>query len=139
MRPLAHRRSLSLRRGRRGATIAEYTIILFVVAVVAAVSFKIFGSKLEKGMGKTGSNFEHSSEATGQAAPQGGGAAGGSPSAAAAAGAAGKDKTDDYGGAREKPVPKEESSLFAKLAMIALGIVGVAAAFFAMMKGKHAG
>jgi Flp pilus assembly pilin Flp len=139
MRRLAHRAPRCLLGDSRGTTVAEYAIILFFIAVVGATAFRIFGPALEKGMGRTGSNFDRSSDGTGQAAPQGAGAAGGAASATHVAAGRGKDTTDGYGGAREKTVPPEESSWFGKLAMIALGVVGGAAAVFAMIKGKHAG
>jgi hypothetical protein len=63
----------------------------------------------------------------GGAAAGGGGAAGGAKS----------ETNEGFGGPRV-PAKESEGSSLPKLAMIALGIVGGLAAFFAMMKGKNA-
>jgi len=48
----------ALRRDTRGASITEYAIILFIVAVVCAVSFKFLGQKLGGGFGTVSHNLE---------------------------------------------------------------------------------
>jgi Flp pilus assembly pilin Flp len=142
MRPEAHRnaRRVARRRASRGATITEYAIILFVVAVVGALGFRFFGQKLGGDMGKAGANLDSPTQTTAQADSNGaGGESNGNltTSHGANGGGGGGDPTSSYGGPRT-PTTAPEGTSFAKFAMIALGIIGAGAAFFAAMKGKHA-
>jgi len=140
MRHRTHRASRGPRRSNRGATITEYAIILFVVAVVVAGGFRVFGAKLQGGVGAAGNDLEASSEGTAGGGQAGGGGAGGGLTTSHGAGATaggGGDTSTSYGGARV-PITPTEGTPFAKFAMIALGIIGAAAAFFAAMKGKNA-
>jgi Flp pilus assembly pilin Flp len=141
MRLWAHRGARGIVRDTRGATVTEYAIILFLVAVVAASGFRLFGQKLQGGVGKAGSNLETQNDSR-PSAPQGGAGGGASSSGATASAGAGggggaADTTAVYGGPRTATTP-QEGTPFGKFAMIALGIIGAAAAFFAAMKGKHA-
>jgi Flp pilus assembly pilin Flp len=128
------------RRDTRGATITEYAIILFLVAVVGALAFRFLGDKLSGGVGKAGSNLDSPAPAAAQADSSGtaGGGGGLTTSHGANGGTAGGgDPNASYGGPRTAATP-QEGTPFAKFAMIALGIIGAGAAFFAAMKGKHA-
>jgi hypothetical protein len=90
-------------------------------------------------MNKTTANLETSDTTH---AGGGGGAAGGAGGGAAAGGGGAGGGTsagtnEGFGGPR-LPAKESEGSSLPKLAMIALGIIGGLAAFFAMMKGKNA-
>lgn len=140
MQPLAHRivRRAARRRASLGATVTEYALILFVVAVVGALGFRFFGQKLEGGVGKAGSNLDSPTPTT-QADSSGAGGGGGNGNITTTHGAGaggGGDPTQAYG--PRTPTTAQEGTPFAKFAMIALGIIGAGAAFFAAMKGKHA-
>jgi Flp pilus assembly pilin Flp len=136
----AHRtvRRSGRRRGTRGATVTEYALILFVVAVVGALGFRFFGQKLEGGVGKAGSNLDSPTPTTAtDSNGAGGGAGNGNITTTHGAGAGGGgDPTQAYG--PRTRATAQEGTPFAKFAMIALGIIGAGAAFFALMKGKHA-
>jgi Flp pilus assembly pilin Flp len=142
MRLRVQRASSRLLRDDRGATITEYAIILFLVAVVAATGFRFLGDKLSNGMNKAGGHLAAQNDSTAQA---GAAATAGGAGTAGAKGGAGADapavKTGPdqagFGGPRVAEAPKEESNL-GKFAMIALGIIGCGATFFAIMKGKNA-
>jgi len=136
MGQLAPRRVRRFARDRRGATVAEYAIILVALAVVGALAFRMLGGGLKSGMSKTGAHFERSGDTTAQGGgggAGGGGAAGEGASRAQAAGSAGGDS--DFGGARSAAVAREEPS-YAKFILIALGLVGGAGAVIAMMRAK---
>jgi Flp pilus assembly pilin Flp len=141
MRHSAHRAAQRLLRDSGGATITEYAIILFLVAVVAATGFRFLGDKLSGGMNKAGGHLVAQNDTPTQAAPApaGGGGAPGAKGGAAAEPAPVKTSPDQaaFGGPRVAEAPKEESHL-GKFAMIALGIIGCGAVFFAIMKGKNA-
>jgi len=139
MRLRTHRGARRFRPGGRGATITEYAIILFVVAVVAGAGFRFFGKKLEGGVGAAGSNLETQSPSSAATDTAGGAGGGVTTTHGAGAGAGGgSDPSAGFGGPRAPLTATEGGSSFAKFAMIALGIIGAAAAFFAAMKGKHA-
>jgi len=114
--------------------------MLFLVLVVGAVGFRFLGQKLGGGVGKAGSNLDSPTPVAAQADSNGtGGNLTTSHGAKGGGGAAGGgDPNTGYGGARTPIAPPPEGSPFAKFAMIALGIIGCGAAFFAAMKGKHA-
>jgi len=140
MQPRAHRtvRRSGRRWGNLGATVTEYALILFVVAVVGALGFRFFGQKLERGVGKAGSNLDSPTPTT-QADSSGAGGGGGNGNLTTthgAGGGGGGDPTQTYG--PRTPTVAQEGTPFAKFAMIALGVIGAGAAFFALMKGKHA-
>jgi Flp pilus assembly pilin Flp len=141
MQPRAHptARRVGGRRHTRGATVTEYAIIIFVVAVVGALGFRFFGQKLEGGVGKAGSNLDSPTQSTAGNDSNGAGGAGGSGGITTSHGAnsGSSDPNAGFGGART-PTVEKEGTPFAKFAMIALGIIGAGAAFFAAMKGKHA-
>ncbi len=139
--PRASRRFL---RDTRGATVTEYAIILFLVAVVAASGFRVFGSKLQNGMGRAKGNLEVQGDTTAQTTPAGGGGGGGGAAAGGGGGgnagvnAAHPTRTQEgFGGPREQITAREGSS-FPKFAMVAIGIIVAVAAFVAAMKAKNA-
>jgi Flp pilus assembly pilin Flp len=141
-RPTLHlpavRFARGLHRDERGATITEYALILFLVLVVAAGGWKVFGAKLNASMGKTTATLEASGDTPHQGGGGGGaGGGGGGAAAGGAAGGAGGGTDDSFGGSRTRAKEAESSSL-PKLAMIALAIIGGAAIFFTAMKGKSA-
>jgi Flp pilus assembly pilin Flp len=132
-----------LRDDTRGATITEYALILFLLAVVGAGALRIFGSTVSDGLSTTEGHLKNS-EAPPKPDDTGSGeGAGGShttlrTSHGAKGGAGGGGaEAEGFGGPRVRTTAKEESPL-AKFAMIALGVIGAAAAFFAAMRGKHA-
>jgi Flp pilus assembly pilin Flp len=121
----------ALLRDQRGASLTEYALILFVVAVVCAIGFKALGHSLGSGMNAAGGHLQNQNQS--QPAPQG------SEAANAAPAPAGGGDTSTFGGARAAASKEKEGpSSLSKFAMIALGIIGAGAAFFAAMKGKHA-
>jgi Flp pilus assembly pilin Flp len=135
MRPETHRASRRRYRSIRGATLTEYALIIFMVTVAGAVGFRVFGAKISGGVSKAGSGLESSKE-TARAGSQGGaGSSAASSSGGAAASSTGTEEAATYGGARTATTEKEGTP-YAKFAMIALGVVGAAAAFFAAVKGK---
>ena len=114
----------------------EYAIMLFLVLVVAAGSWKVFGQNLEKGMGKTTSNLEHDDPNASPAPPPPGGASSAATTSHGENGSTGGSTGGGFGGARVPPKEKEDSSL-PKFARVAIAVVLGGAAFFAAMKGKH--
>jgi Flp pilus assembly pilin Flp len=135
MRPTPHRASRPRYGRTRGATLTEYALIIFMVTVAGAVGFRVFGAKISGGVGKAGSGLE-SSKDTARAGSQGGGSSSAASSAGGAeASSTGTEESASYGGARTATTEKEGTP-YAKFAMIALGVVGAAAAFFAAVKGK---
>ena len=134
----AARAGLGFRRDTRGATMTEYALILVVVAVVCAIGFKVFGQTLSSGMGQAGGHLDQSSSQSEPPAAQAGGASSAAP-VAETRGASQADPGSSFGGPRQATVAQTGgSSSLSKFAMIALGVIGAAAAFFAIMKGKHA-
>jgi len=135
-------------RDRRGTTIVEYALILFVVLVVGAVAVKVLGITLERKVGAANKHMAGQGEPapTGQTAENaqngagGGGAGNGSKTNASNADNINKDPTVAGSGDGDKEVASTgELPLIARFALIALGVIGAAAAFFAMSKSKPGG
>jgi Flp pilus assembly pilin Flp len=136
MGKLAPRRVRRFARDRRGATVAEYTIILVALAVVAALAFRMLGGGLKGGMSKTGAHFERSGDTPAQGGGGGAGGGGAAGEGSARGPGAGSARGDnDFGGARSATLAHEEPS-YAKFILIALGLVGGAGAVIAMMRAK---
>jgi len=128
----------------RGATITEYALMIFLVAVVAAGGFRVFGSSVGGGVTTAENNLKSTDpppkvgdNGSGAGEAEHGGTTLRTSHGARAGGDEGARAAETFGGPRSRAQPKEESQ-FAKFAMIALGVIGAAAAFFAAMKGKHA-
>jgi Flp pilus assembly pilin Flp len=140
-----------VRRDTRGTTIAEYALLLFVVLVVCAVGLKVLGITLERKVGAANKHMSGQGEpaSTAQAAKEGDNAAGSGAAAAAGGGnkaatsssdSINKDPSVAGGGRGESEAPGGGNvPAIARFALIALGVIGAAAAFFAMAKGKPAG
>jgi hypothetical protein len=136
------------RRDTRGTTIVEYAIVLFVLLVIGAIALRVLGMTMEK---KVGEANKHLSGQASQTSGENNAPASTATGAAAAAAAAEKakgggqninnDPTAQGGGNVEKPeeVPQGGAPFIVRFALIALGVIGAAAAFFAISKGKPAG
>lgn len=72
-------------RDRRGVGVAEYALLLFIVLVVAAVTFKFIGGRVKHAGGKTEEQF--AAQATGSGGGGGGKSGGGANGANAGQGA----------------------------------------------------
>jgi len=140
-----------LRRDTRGTTIVEYAIMLFLVLVVCAVGFKVLGMMVERKVGQANKHMQGQGE---QANAQSGQSSGESTSGASAGAASGGKATATNTSENLNKDPTSTASttggggdgessggfpLMAKFALIALGVIGAAAAFFAIAKGKPAG
>jgi Flp pilus assembly pilin Flp len=138
-----------LRRDTRGTTIVEYALLLFVVLVVCAVGLKVLGMTLAHKFGSADKHMAGQGESTSSAQGSGGDNASSSGGAAAAGGGAkaaakssdgiNKDPTNAAGGGDGETPSQGGLPLIVRFALIALGVVGAAAAFFAIAKGKPAG
>jgi Flp pilus assembly pilin Flp len=134
----------TLRRNTRGATLAEYAIMLFLILVIAAIGFKVLGVTLEKKVGQANKHMTHQEGQTASAdnASSAGGSAAAAPSVKPGSSEISKDPTATGGGegsARDGSEEKESSlPMIARFALLALGVIGAAAAFFAISKGKPA-
>jgi hypothetical protein len=123
----------------------EYGLLLFVILVIVAVALKILGITLQH---KFGAAEKHVAGQGEQAAAPGGadnpnyGNTAAAAASASARAAAAKEKyaADPTSTTGEK---EEQSSgglsLVARFALLALGVIGAAAAFFAMKGNKGAG
>jgi hypothetical protein len=150
---------IASRRGRpgapgvtdtRGTTIAEYAVLLFMILVIGAIAVKVLGMTIEK---KVGQANKHMTGQGGQTSSAGGSSDNAPASTAGASGAGagakpsttsgdvGKDPTAAGGGGEGKDDDSQQGGLpiIVKFALIALGVIGAAAAFFAMSKNKPAG
>jgi len=140
-----------LRRDTRGTTIVEYAIMLFLVLVVCAVGFKVLGMMVERKVGQANEHMQGQGE---QANAQSGQSSGESTSGASAGAASGGKATATNTSENLNKDPTSTASttggggdgessggfpLMAKFALIALGVIGAAAAFVAIAKGKPAG
>jgi Flp pilus assembly pilin Flp len=140
---------VAFRRNTTGATVAEYAIMLFFIIVIAVVGVRVLGLSLQR---KFGAADKHM---TGQAQTSSAGAQGDNAQAASSAAAAAngdkeradkakatqdinKDPTAAGGGARSDDGDSQQGGLpfLVKFALLALAIIGFAAAFLAMSKGK---
>ncbi len=140
---MSRRYTPHMHRDTRGTTIAEYAIMLFLILVVCAVAIKVLGIGLEKKFSSANKHVAGQGEQTSSAsAGNSGGAQGGNAAAAGSAKAAsgdtmGRDPTasaasqtgDDEG--QQGGLP-----LVVRFALLALGVIGAAAAFFAIAKGN---
>ncbi len=114
----------------------EYAIIVFIVAVVGASGFRVFGSKLQGGLNRTQGTL--SEQQAGAGGPGGNDSfAAATTAGGGAGGGGGHEANAGFGGARVA-LKADEGTPFAKFALIALCVIGAGAAFFAAMKGKHA-
>jgi hypothetical protein len=129
----------------RGATLAEYAIMLFIVLCVAAIGFRVLGVTLEKKVGQANKHMTHQegqtasagdTTATSAAAAAGGGTAAPKPGSSDI----GKDPTATGGGSESRDGGDEQQGsslpMIARFALLALGVIGAAAAFLAISKGK---
>jgi Flp pilus assembly pilin Flp len=130
---------LAFRRSTTGATLAEYAIMLFLITVVAAVGVRLLGVGVARKFGAADKGLQ------GQAPTASSAQAAGSASAAANASKAtvdiNKDPTAAGGGGNSDKGNSEQGGLpfLVKFALIALGVIGAAAAFLAMWKGRPQG
>jgi Flp pilus assembly pilin Flp len=134
------RARLATRRSKRGATITEYALLLTLLLVVAVGGYKFLGKSAgDAGFNRTDKVLKNGAPPPPPPPPPA--AAEGAGGGAAAGGAGGAASTQDstFGGPRGKVTHAEEGSPFVKFALIALGIIGLGATFFALSKGKHAG
>jgi hypothetical protein len=117
----------------------EYGLLLFVVLVICAVALKILGITLQHKFGAAEKNVAGQGETTASGdQPNYGNTAAAAASASARAAAA-KDKVsvDPTATSGEKEEPASGGlPLVARFALIALGVIGAAAAFFAIAKGN---
>jgi len=141
-----------LGRDTRGTTIVEYAIMLFLVLVVCAVGFKVLGMMVERKVGQANKHMQGQGEQANQSgASSGESSSGASAGAGAASGgkATASNTTDNLnkdptsttttGGGGGEGESSSSFPMMAKFALIALGVIGAAAAFFAIAKGKPAG
>ena len=112
---------------------AEYALILFAVFVVCAAGFRVVGYIIER---KTGVAAEELDNKGGQATAAQAKPAGSSSTAS---------RVESYDGPAasaksSSPAAQQaaQTSTVARFALVALGILGAAAVFFAIMRGKHA-
>ena len=162
-------------RDRRGATVAEYIVLLMVIFFIAVVTYKVLGSFVStkvgiatnaatgggggggggggagtggagagagaNGTGNTTAGGARAAGGTGATASQGDGTQAGGGGGAGGGGHAGGDgySTFDENGRRIDTQASKGSSLnLSRIVLLVFGIAGAAAAFFGIMKGKHA-
>jgi Flp pilus assembly pilin Flp len=131
-----------MRRDTRGTTMVEYGLLLFVVLVVCAVGIKVLGITLQHKFKQANNSVAGQPEpaAAGQQQPNygGTGVASASPSAPPRATDTNKDPTSTTGGGPGEKEGQVASGLpmIARFALLALGVIGTVAAFFAMKKQK---
>lgn len=127
-----------MRRDTRGTTMVEYGIMLFLVLVVCAVGLKLLGISLQHKFGQANNSVAGQTESAGasQQANYGGkGVASAAPSAAPPPSDINKDPTDTTA-AGGKETASSGLPMIARFALLALGVIGTAAAFFAMKNKK---
>jgi Flp pilus assembly pilin Flp len=140
LRPSSSTRKRRLSRDTRGTTIVEYGLLLFVVLVICAVGLKVLGITLQHKFGAADKHMAGQGEQATASAGQAANAAG-AASAAPKPDAIHKDPTNaTAGGAGENEAQNTGGlPLVARFALVALGVIGAAAAFFAIAKNKPAG
>jgi Flp pilus assembly pilin Flp len=125
-----------LRRDRRGTTIVEYGIMLFLIIVVAAIGFKVLGLSIQK---KFGAADQHMSGQGGPGQAAGSGANGPSAGNGARAASGSSDYARDPTTGGDVASSASNLPAVARLALVAVGIIGGALVFFAISKsGKKA-
>jgi hypothetical protein len=137
-------KTVSFRRCTAGTTLAEYAIMLFLIIVICAVGVKVLGMTIEKRVGAANKHMSGQAQ-TSSAGAQSGENAQAANSAAAAANAdkskatvdVNKDPTAGKGDAGDNQ--SGGLPFLVRFALIALGVIGAAAAFLAMSKGKPSG
>ena len=143
-----NRGRLAFRRNTAGATVAEYAIMLFFIVVIAVAGVRVLGFSLQRKFGAADKHMSGQAQTSGATAQDNAQAA----SSAAAAANGDKNRTDKAratadlnkdptaagGGAPGTEVDTEQGNLpfLVKFALLALAIIGFAAAFLAMSKGK---
>jgi hypothetical protein len=131
-------------KNTRGATLAEYAIMLFIVLCVCAIGFRVLGVTLEKKVGQANKHMTHqegqSASAGDNTASSAAAAAGGTAAPKAGSSDIGKDPTATGGGSESRDGGDEQQGsslpMIARFALLALGVIGAAAAFLAISKGK---
>jgi Flp pilus assembly pilin Flp len=129
-----------MRRDTRGTTMVEYGLLLFVVLVVCAVGIKVLGITLQHKFKQANNSVAGQPESANAGQPNygGTGVASASPSAPPRATDINKDPTNTTGGGPGEKEAQAASGLpmIARFALLALGVIGTVAAFFAMKKQK---
>jgi Flp pilus assembly pilin Flp len=117
----------------------EYGLLLFVVLVVCAVGIKVLGITLQHKFKQANNSVAGQPETAnaGQQPNYGGtGVASASPSAPPRATDINKDPTNTTGGGEKEGQTASGLPMIARFALLALGVIGTVAAFFAMKKQK---
>jgi hypothetical protein len=155
--------SMRMLRDRRGAGIAEYALLLFLIVVIAAVTYRVMGQRVGRAGNKTNQEFQaqhagNKSGGAGQGAPgdsagggaqpQGGagggaaGAGGGGGGGAASAQAAGAKPSDNSSGSapsdEEEPVEQRKIPFWKIIGAVILVLFAVGG-YLAFRKGNKAG
>jgi Flp pilus assembly pilin Flp len=129
-----------MRRDTRGTTMVEYGLLLFVVLVICAVGLKVLGITLQHKFGQAEKGVAGQAEPANAGAAQsnygGTGVASAAPSAAARPADINKDPTSVTAGGGEHEAPTSGLPMIARFALLALGVIGTVAAFFAMKQKK---
>ncbi len=153
-------------RDRRGAGVAEYALLLFLIIVIAAVTYRVMGQRVGRAGNKTNQEFQaqhagNKSGGAGQGAPgdsaggagaqQQGGAGGGGGGAAAGGGGGGSAASAQAGGAKpsdnssgsapsdeEEPVEQRKIPFWKIIGAVILVLFAIGG-YLAFRKGNKAG
>ena len=122
----------------RGTTIVEYIFLLVIILVIVVVAYKALGWSVSRkvGVASKAASGETSGNPEGTAAkPASGGATATPTGGPAPVTYSAYDESGQKTAAASDG--KDSTSMLGKFALLIIGVLGAAAAFFAIMKAKH--